>query len=1403
MSSGTGNDTYIVDDTSDTATEASNEGTADIVQSSATYTLSANVENLTLTGSGNIDGTGNGGANVITGNSGNNVLTGAGGNDTLTGGAGTDTAGYTASITAAMVASDGLGHFVVSTGGAEGTDTLSGIEKIDGAGSANILLVGNGGYATIQEAINAAAAGDTIVVAAGTYSENLSITKGLSLVAVGAVVLQPAAGNAVTVSGDLNGADVSITGFEIVGTTSAPNQGIGVHVQHADVGTLTLDSVNIHGAGAYGVFVEGGSANDAAAEVVITDSTFSNNGANGTNGSSHIKLWGFDGDALIQNVTITGSPDGTPVAQRPDYGIELTGQPNPVSSPTVPIGNVTIDNVTVTGEFHKNGVAVFNYGNIDGLDIGGTGDVDLSGVETDWGPVFNIDGVTADVDASGFDLTLPASAIIHTELQGDKLGQDATAQTITGTDSNDRLIGKGGNDVLHGGQGNDELYGADKPGEPQEGDAGSDTLFGDAGNDMLNGGAGNDTLDGGTGTDTAVYTTTLALGDVVASGGGWTVNGGAAGTDTLSNVEIVQHAGGRYLLVGNGGFADATAAAAAATLPGDTLVFATVPGGPVDIDLGGTDEDLDVTIPGDTEIDITTGDGDSHITVGGGDNAITTGGGDNEITTGDGDNHITTGGGNNEITTGGGDNVIVAGDDSSTGNNDITTGGGNDTVTTGGGADTIHTGDGDDIVHAGGGNDEIVGGQGGGNDFYDGGSGVNTVEYPSATNSITVDLNEVDRSGDPLIGGALGAVLTAAALPTNTPVGYAQGVDIGIDVLINIQNATGGQGDDTITGNSFNILDGGIGADSLTGGAGNDTYVVDNAGDVVTEVAGQGTDTVQSSIDYTLGANLENLTLTGSAFAGVGNTDANVIIGNAGVNFLVGLAGNDTLDGGVGADGMIGGAGNDTYVVDNAGDAIAESANEGTDTVNASVHYRLTANLENLTLVGSADLQGYGNAENNTLTGNDGNNILDGGTGADTMLGGLGNDAYFVDNIGDQVTENPGAGNDTVFSTTHFRLSADVDNLVLQGSTDLQAYGNSLSNLLVGGTGSDILNGEGGADAMFGGAGNDAYFVDNPADVVFENSGEGNDTVYSTAHYRLGADVEYLVLQGSADLQGYGNSLSNVIAGNTGNNILNGETGGDAMFGGAGNDAYFVDNAGDVVIENSGEGNDTVYASIDYRLTANVENLILQEGSGAVQAYGNSQTNALFGNSDSNLLNGEGGADVMRGGAGNDVYFVDNAGDQVIENSGQGNDTVYASVDYTLAANVDNLILQEGSGALQGTGNSGVNAIFGNSGNNTLDGGAGADVLNGGTGNDTLTGGLGNDTFVFRAGEADGDIVVDFDGQGAAAGDSLSFIGYDAGATFTNIDATHWQVTYSGGSSHDVITFLNSASIHATDFLFS
>jgi Ca2+-binding RTX toxin-like protein len=123
---------------------------------------------------------------------------------------------------------------------------------------------------------------------------------------------------------------------------------------------------------------------------------------------------------------------------------------------------------------------------------------------------------------------------------------------------------------------------------------------------------------------------------------------------------------------------------------------------------------------------------------------------------------------------------------------------------------------------------------------------------------------------------------------------------------------------------------------------------------------------------------------------------------------------------------------------------------------------------------------------------------------------------------------------------------------------------------------------------------------------------------------------------------------------------------------------------------------------------------------------------------------------------------------------------------------VEALVLQ-GADNLSGTGNALNNGIFGNSGDNTLNGGAGADAL---------TGNAGNDTFVFSAGQANGDTVVDFAGNGAAAGDSLQFVGYGAGATFTNIDATHWQVNYNSGASHEIITFSNGAAIDATDFLF-
>ena len=216
--------------------------------------------------------------------------------------------------------------------------------------------------------------------------------------------------------------------------------------------------------------------------------------------------------------------------------------------------------------------------------------------------------------------------------------------------------------------------------------------------------------------------------------------------------------------------------------------------------------------------------------------------------------------------------------------------------------------------------------------------------------------------------------------------------------------------------------------------------------------------------------------------------------------------------------------------------------------INASEHLVGTEGNDPLTGdIGNDLIEGLGGDDSlvggnghDRMFGGAGNDVLDGGDGIDAMAGGIGNDTYFVDNQSDVVTENPGSGTDTVQSSINYQLGPNVENLVLQGGADLQGFGNGVANSLTGNTGNNLIDGGAGADVMSGGAGNDTYFVDNVADAVIENAGQGTDAVFASVNYGLTANIETLVMQGVADLQGFGNDLANSIFGNSGNNLIDG-----------------------------------------------------------------------------------------------------------------------------------------------------------------------------------------------------------------------------------------------------------------------
>ena len=586
--------------------------------------------------------------------------------------------------------------------------------------------------------------------------------------------------------------------------------------------------------------------------------------------------------------------------------------------------------------------------------------------------------------------------------------------------------------------------------------------------------------------------------------------------------------------------------------------------------------------------------------------------------------------------------------------------GGSDTITSASGRDTIAGYAGNDLIVL-----KAVGGS------ADGGSGTDTLSFstlsghgvnaslmsgtavdlaPSGTTMRLAGFEHLLGSGNNDVlegtaganridgrGGSLDLVSyahVAGRVSVNLVSGHAVGAG-GSDTLVSIEGAIGSAYDDRLNGtDAANWLEGGAGSDTLTGGLGNDTYVAD-ADDLLVEVADGGIDTIRSATDWTLSGPFECLVLTGTAaLHGTGSAVANRIEGNLG---------NNVLDGGAGVDTLVGGAGSDTYLINDADVVIERSEDTGTDTVRTTVSYSLTANVEHLVLLGSADLRGTGNSQPNMLYGNSGDNVLDGRAGSDVMRGGRGDDTYIVDNAFDQCIEVAGGGIDTVRTSVDFgKLPEQIEHAVLIGSTATVLQGNDLDNRLTGNANDNQINGGLGADTMAGGAGDDTYRVQQVGDQVVEAAGAGVDTVITTVDHTLSENVEHLRCEGWGSFNLVGNSLANSISAWGGNDTLTGGAGADTLSGGHGSDVYIAD-ARDTIIETGDVGFtddiDEVRIAANWTIISHIENATLL-GAGHFSLTGNSADNLLTGNVGNNLLDGAGGADTVVGGVGADRFVV-------------------------------------------------------------------------------------------------------------------------------------------------------------------
>ncbi|WP_430938495.1 hypothetical protein [Rhodovulum sp. YNF3179] len=1413
---------------------------------------------------------GGAGDDVLTANAKDNTLRGGGGDDRLTGGAGTDTADFATSTGAVFVSLDENGDAVGVQDGLGGTDQLFGFENLVG-GTGNDELTGN---AQINRLYGAAGddrldggAGDDRLFGDDGDDELVGGTGDDFLEGgAGADILDGGAGADSLAGGD--GGDTLSGG---AGDDTLEGGAGSDTVDLSDSGSsLVVDLTNVDPEG-WVVVADGQGGTDRLKGIEnVTGSNHDDTltgdaGANRlTGGAGADRLTGGAGDDTLEG------GDGIDTA---DYAGE-TG------AVTVDLGAGTasgaagadtlsgIENVvagsgddTLTGNDEDN--TLEGRGGDDRL-TGGAGDDTLDGGDgTDTADYAGATGaVTVDLsrsgaqtisDAEGDDTLIDIENVSGSD-HDDALTGDAGANRLTGGAGSDTLSGGGGDDALLGGLGDDRLTGGagddaltggggidtadysaatgavtvdlssgaasgaagadtligieNVTGSDHDdtltGDAGTNRLTGGAGADTLSGGGGNDTLEGGDGIDTADYSAATGAVTVDLSDTNAQAISGTEGADTLIGIEYVIGGSGDDTLAGDAGANRLTGGAGADRLSGgggddtldggdgiDTADYSGA-GDAVTVDLSDTTaQAISATEGDDTLIGIENVTGSDH------DDTLTGDAGANRLTGGAGADRLTGGAGDDTLE--GGDGIDTADYAGETGAVTVDLGAGTasgaagadtlsgiENVVAGSGDDTLTGNDEDNTLEGRGGDDRLTGGAG--DDTLDGGDGIDTADYAGAAGPVAVDLDA---------GAASGAA--------------------GDDTLIGIENVTGSDHDDILTGDA--------GANRLTGGAGADTFIAragadhldggDGIDDVRYAASATGLTIDLSSTDpdgwVTAGADrlrdIENLTGSDHDDHLTGDAGANRLTGGAGDDTLSGAGGNDALLGGAGDDRLSGGAGDDTLEGGDGDDTADYSAAMDTVTVDLSdtTAQSISAaegadtltGIENV-IGGSGDDDLTGDAEANRLTGGAGADTLTGGGGDDTLEGGDGTDTADYSGATGAVTVDLSDTNAQAISGTEGADTLTGIENVIGGSGDDHLTGDDKANRLTGGAGDDTLSGAGGNDALLGGAGDDTL-TGGAGDDTLEG-GDGTDTAdYSGATGAVTVDLSdtnaqtISAAEGADTLTGIENVIGSdhddALTGDAGANRLTGGAGADTLAGGAGNDTLLgglgddrlTGGAGDDVLTGGagddtllgGAGDDTLtggdgidtadYSAATDTVTVDLSDTTAQtisatEGAdtltGIENVIGGSGDDTLTGDAGDNTLEGGAGEDTLTGGAGDDTL---DGGDGIdtADYSGAG-DAVTVDLSDT---NAQTISATEGDDTLRDienvTGSDHDDHLTGDAAANRLTGGAGGDALTGGGGNDTLLGGLGDDVLTGGAGDdtLTGGDGIDTADYGASAGD--------------------------------------------------